>query len=150
MDRSDSITQKILELDEFIKTNPDVREFKRALAVKLALKGWKYEAIAKLLVLSKSFISKWKNLFDLPGIEGLKLGYKGSKTHLTKEQKEEAIEWLQKQEYWDLSELECYLIEKFDVVFRAAASYYNLLKEAKISWQKAQASNPRKSDYFSW
>ncbi len=44
MDRSDSVTEKIQELDEFIKTNPDVREFKRALAVKLALQGWKYEA----------------------------------------------------------------------------------------------------------
>ena len=70
MDRSDSITQKIQELDEFIKTNPDVREFKRSLAVKVALKGWKYEVIATLLVLSKSFISKWKNLFYLPGVEG--------------------------------------------------------------------------------
>ena len=47
MDSPDSITQKIKELDEFIKTNPDVREFKRALAVKLALKGWKYEAIRR-------------------------------------------------------------------------------------------------------
>ncbi|MDJ0714751.1 MAG: helix-turn-helix domain-containing protein [Prochloraceae cyanobacterium] len=116
MNQTDSVAQKIKELDEFITTNPDVREFKRALAVKLALKGWKYEAIAELLVLTKSFISKWKNLFDLQGIEGLKLADKGSKSYLTKEQKEETIEWLQKQEYWDLSELECYLIEKFDVV----------------------------------
>ncbi len=146
MDLSDSVVQKIQELDKFIKTNPDSRELKRALAVKLALQGWKYEAIAKLLVVSKSFISKWKNLFDLQGIEGLKLAYKGSKSYLTKEQKQEVITWLQKQEYWDLSELECYLIEKFDVVFKAHASYYNLLKEAKISWQKAQASNPRKNE----
>ncbi|MDJ0536020.1 MAG: IS630 family transposase [Xenococcaceae cyanobacterium MO_207.B15] len=54
--------------------------------------------------------------------------------------------WLQRQKYWDLSELECYLIEKLDVVFKAHASYYNLLKEAKISWQKAQPSNPRKDE----
>ncbi len=76
MDRSDTVVQKIKELDEFITTNPDSRELKRALAVKLALQGWKYEAIADLLVISKSFISKWKNLFDLQGIEGLKLAYK--------------------------------------------------------------------------
>ena len=146
MDLEHSVEEKIQELDEFIITNPDVREFKRALAVKLALQGWKYQAIAELLVLSKSFVSQWKNLFDLQGIEGLKLGYKGSKSYLTKEQKEKAIKWLQKQEYWDLSELESYLIEKFDVFFKAHASYYNLLKEAKISWQKAQASNPRKNE----
>ncbi|MDJ0536019.1 MAG: hypothetical protein QNJ70_26610 [Xenococcaceae cyanobacterium MO_207.B15] len=47
MDLSDSVVQKIQELDEFIKTNPDSRELKRALAVKLALQGWKYEATAK-------------------------------------------------------------------------------------------------------
>ncbi len=39
--------------------------------------------IAELLVLSKSFISKWKNLFNLQGIEGLKLAYKGAKSYLT-------------------------------------------------------------------
>ncbi len=45
MDLEHSVEEKIKELDEFIKTNPDVRELKRALAVKLALQGWKYEAI---------------------------------------------------------------------------------------------------------
>ncbi|MDJ0588955.1 MAG: helix-turn-helix domain-containing protein [Pleurocapsa sp. MO_226.B13] len=50
MDLEHSVEEKIKELDEFIITNPDVREFKRALAVKLALQGWKYEAIAKVLV----------------------------------------------------------------------------------------------------
>ncbi len=49
---------------------------------------------------------------------------------------------------WDLSELECYLIEHYDVVFKAHASYYNLLKEAKISWQKAQPKNPRQDPDF--
>ncbi len=44
MDLEHSVEEKIKELDEFIITNPDVREFKRALAVKLALQGWKYQA----------------------------------------------------------------------------------------------------------
>ena len=47
MDLEHSVEEKIKELDEFIITNPDVREFKRALAVKLALQGWRYEATAK-------------------------------------------------------------------------------------------------------
>ena len=58
MARSHSLEQKIKELDEFIKTNPDVRELKRVRSVKLALQGWRYEAnCAELLNLSKSFIS---------------------------------------------------------------------------------------------
>ena len=34
------IDSQIQELDEWIKSNPDPRELKRALAVKLALSGW--------------------------------------------------------------------------------------------------------------
>ena len=48
----------IQELDEFIKSNPDSKELKRALAVKLALQGWKYSMIAITLNVSKSFITK--------------------------------------------------------------------------------------------
>ena len=37
------------------------------------------------------------------------------------------------------------MIEKYDVIFQSKTSYYNLLSEAKITWQKAQKSNPRKN-----
>nr|WP_261226100.1 hypothetical protein [Ancylothrix sp. D3o] len=43
-----------------------------------------------------------------------------------------------------MSELECYLIEQYDVVFQSPISYYSLLAEAKISCCKAQKKNPRK------
>lgn len=86
-----------------------------------------------------------EKIFEEKGIEGLKLSYKGAKSYLTEEEKNEVLIWLSRQEYWDLSELECYLIEQFDVAFQSQTSYYNLLKEAKISWQKAQPKNPRKN-----
>ncbi|NES70066.1 MAG: IS630 family transposase, partial [Okeania sp. SIO2D1] len=101
--------------------------------------------ISDTLGVSKSFISKWKSIFETIGKEGLKLSYQGSKSYLTTEEKEETLSWLKEQEYWDLSELECYLIEKYDVVFQSKTSYYNLLSEAKITWQKAQTSNQRKN-----
>lgn len=142
MAEAQKIEQKIQELDEWIKTNPDSRELKRALAVKLTLKGWTYRAIASILNVSNSLISKWKSQFEERGIAGLKLSYKGAKSYLTQSQKQEVFTWLYQQEYWDLSELECYLIDQFDVVFKSSTSYYDLLKEAKISWQKAQPKNP--------
>lgn len=43
-----------------------------------------------------------------------------------------------------MSELECYLIEQYNVVFKSPTSYYSLLAEAKISCCKAQKKNPRK------
>jgi transposase len=145
MDKYQNIEQQIQEIDDWIKSNPDGRELKRAIAVKLSLQGWTYRAIAPILKVSKSFISQWKNQFKEQGIVGLKLAYKGAKSYLTEEQKQNVITWLQQQEFWDLSELECYLIEQYDVVFKSSTSYYNLLKEAKISWQKAQPKNPKQN-----
>lgn len=134
--------QQIQELDEWIKSNRDSRELKRALAVKLALQGWGYRAIAEILNVSKSFISKWVNRFLEGGIEELKLSYQGAKSYLTAQQKQEVIYWIKEQKYWDLSELECYLVEQYDVVFQSPSSYYELLKLAQISWQKAQKKHP--------
>ncbi|MCT7953047.1 IS630 family transposase [Ancylothrix sp. C2] len=134
----------IKELDELIKSNPDSRELKRALAVKLALQGWKYSMIATTLNVSKSFITKWQKKIKSAGIEGIKLSYKGSQSYLSREEKQAVIAWLQKQEHWDLSELECYLIEQYDVVFQSPTSYYRLLAEAKISCCKAQKKNGSK------
>ena len=148
IDKAQQREKAIKELDEWIKSNPDSRELKRAIAVKLTLQGWTYKAISSILNVSNSFISKWKSQFKQRGIQGLKLSYKGAKSYLTLEQKQEVFDWLYQKKYWDLSELECYLIEQFDVVFKSSTSYYDLLKEAKISWQKAQSNNPRKQPEF--
>jgi transposase len=135
---------QIQELDTWIKSNPDPREIKRALAVKLALSGWSCQATSDLLQISNGFISKWKKRYKESGIEGLRLSYNGKRSYLSDEQKQETIVWIQQQEFWDLSELECYLIEQFDVLFQSPASYYALLKEARITWQKAQKKSPKK------
>ncbi|MDY6783033.1 MAG: helix-turn-helix domain-containing protein [Cyanobacteriota bacterium] len=116
--------EKLRELDEWIKSNPDSRKLKRALSVKLARQGARSEAIASLLKVSKSFISKWKKRYSEQGIKSLKLSYEGSKGYLRKSEKEATINWIKAQEYWDLSELECYLIEAYDVVFKSPSSYY--------------------------
>jgi putative transposase len=49
MDKAQKIKKDIEELDKWIKTNPDSRELKRAIAVKLSLQGWTYQAIATIL-----------------------------------------------------------------------------------------------------
>ncbi|HBB34468.1 MAG TPA: hypothetical protein DC064_22430, partial [Cyanobacteria bacterium UBA9273] len=115
---SSEIEKQIQELDDWTKTNIDSRELKRALGVKLALQGWAYRAIAKGLNVSSSFISKWRKRFKEAGIAGLRLSYKGAKSYLTEKQRQEVINWLRAQEYWDLSELESYLIKQYDVVFK--------------------------------
>jgi transposase len=138
--------RQIEGLIKFINSNGDSREMKRALAVKLALQGYVYRAIENILNVSQGYVSKWKKRFITQGIPGLRLGYRGAKTKLTREEKESTIQWLSCQEYWDISELEIYLIEEYDVIFESKESYYKIYRKAKITRQKAEKVNPRKNE----
>src|SRR4028119_481982 len=101
----------IAVLTEFVQSNPDARELKRALAVKLVLAGKPYAEITELLGLHKSSISTWKQRFLAQGLDGIRLAYQGSKSYLTGEQKAAVMAWLKTQAYWNLDELVSYLDE---------------------------------------
>jgi transposase len=105
------------ELNAFIESNPDPRELKRALAVRMTLRGYPHREIMKILQVCSGYISKWKQAFIINGIEGIKLGYQGSKS---------------------------YIAQEFNVTFVAKSSYYDLFHEAGISWKKSQKKNPGK------
>ena len=49
--------EKITILTQFIQSNPDARELKRTVAVKMTLEGEPYAKITKLLEMHKSSIS---------------------------------------------------------------------------------------------
>ena len=40
------------------------------------------------------------------GIDGLRLNYKGKKSYLSAEQREEVLSWLQTKDTWEIGELE--------------------------------------------
>jgi putative transposase len=61
------------ELEAFIETNPDPRELKRALAVKMTLQSYKHREIIKILQVSSGFIGKWKQEYIISGVKALKL-----------------------------------------------------------------------------
>ena len=132
------------ELDRLIESNPDPRELKRAIAVRMTLRGHPHREIMKILQVSSGFISKWKQVFIINGIEGIKLSYQGSKAYLTAIEKEQVLGWLKDKNSWNLNELEYYIAEQFKVTFAAKSSYYDLFHEAGISWKKSQKKNPGK------
>lgn len=136
--------RKVEELIEFIQGNPDPRELKRALAVQMVMQNYKHSTIGKILGVSVGFVNKWKYIFVEQGVRGLRLKYKGSKSYLDSEQKRNILTWLQQKNYWHLSELKEYLSDNFDVIFESNQSYYNLFKQANISWKKTQKKNPKK------
>lgn len=135
--------KQIQLLKDFIKSHPEPRELRRALAVKLALEGYVYRNIQNILEVSVGFISKWKKAFDFGGVLALKSGHKGAKSYLNPREKQEVIEWLIEQKAWDISELEVYLIDQYDIVFQSRKSYYQLLNKARITWQKGEQVNPK-------
>jgi transposase len=135
--------ESIAVLESFIKSNPDARELKRAIAIKMAIQGESSQKIVKLLGVSEYFIRTWKKAFASLGLEGIKLGYRGAKGYLSPEQKQEVTKWLQSQKYWHLEELVNHLEREYGVVYQSKQSYYTLFSDAKISWKKTQKSNPK-------
>lgn len=136
-------TSQLNELIKFIKGKPDSRELKRAIAVKLALQKSSYSQIESILNVSSAFISKWKTRFFSQGREGLYLKYKGAKPLLNSDEKQAIIEWLQQKDYWNLKELYSYILINYDISFKSKQSYYDLFREAGISWKKSQKKNPK-------
>jgi putative transposase len=141
--------QSLKELKDFIDSNPDPRELKRALAVMMWIEGVPCSEIKKILNVSATFISQCKIKFIKDGVKELKLKYQGSKAYLSREQRREIINYLDVQEYLSLQELREYIEDNYnyDVRFPSSQSYYyTLLDEAKISWKKTQKKNPKKND----
>lgn len=131
------------ELEGCIQSNPDPRQMKRAIAVKMFLEGYKHREIQGVLGVSSGFISKWTQAYERLGVEGLKLGYEGSCGYLSREQRQSVSEWLQSKDAWSLVELQSHLEEQYDVVYRSKQSYYELFEAADISWKKTQKRNPK-------
>ena len=143
-DKSSPEVDNIQELEEFLSKSKEVREWKRGQAVKLRMLGCSYQEIRVALGVSTSFIAQILRRYSSQGISGLKLGYMGSKSYLKSEEILEIIDWLQLPERRNISELERQIIEEYDVVFRSRESDYQILRKAKLTWQKANKENPRK------
>lgn len=138
-------SEDLKELEQFIKNNPEPRELKRALAVQMLCQGLKPTKIEKILGVSAAFISKYKGIYALEGVEGLKLKHKGSQGYLSKRARAEVVEWLRSQTQITVSELENHLEDTYGIRFLSKRSYYNLLKEAGLSWKKTQKKNPKRN-----
>lgn len=131
------------DLKEFIHSNPEPRELKRAVAVKMFLQGYKHREIQVVWGVSSGFISKWTHLYEQLGVAGLRLGYSGSVGYLEPGQRQTVIAWLQTKDYWNLAELQGHIQDEYDVVFDSKQSYYTLFEQAGISWKKTQKRNPK-------
>lgn len=131
------------DLIAFLAEKRDSREYRRALAVKLALQGYLYEAISDMLDVTPGFISQVKKAYETTGIAGLTLKYRGTPSYLSNEERQAVIAWLKFQSEWSVEHLQDYLATAYGVVFQSRQSYYQLLADAEITYKQAQRSNPK-------
>ena len=115
------------DLKDFIQSNPDARELKRAVAAQMFLNGYKHREIQESLSVSSGFISKWTALYSQQGVPGLNLKHLGSVGYLSVEQRQAVFAWLQTQEYWNLEELQAHIETEYQVIFDSKQSYYTRL-----------------------
>lgn len=132
-------------LSRFLQETRDTREYTRALAVQMAQQAIDYAVITAALEVSRPFISKWKRIYTQHGVDGLRLGYRGSAGFLTPDQRTQTLAWLRAQSSWSVTALQTYLRDTFGVVYQSAQSYYALLHAAGLRWKKAQPRNPKKT-----
>ena len=138
------MTSPLDELEAFLAEKRDSREYRRALAVKMARKGYLYEVICDVLGISPGYISQWKNAYEEHGIAGLVSKHKGSQSYLTADERDAVCTWIQSQESWSVEQLKTHIETAYGIIFQSRQSYYELLAAARISWKKAQRANPAK------
>lgn len=110
------------DLLDFLAQQRDSREYRRGLAVKLALEGWTYETISSILNCTPGFITQSKQAYEADGVEGLWLKYRGSRPFLTTEQRDAVIMWLKEQNHWSLESLRQHLETSYGVVYASDQS----------------------------
>lgn len=133
-------------LEQFIQSNPDPRELKRALAVQMSQRGHSYREIRDVLQVSVGFVTACCQRYEAAGVEGLKLNYWGTQGYLNAQQKQELFDWLATKDFWTIEEVVDQIEDTYEVVYRSQQSYYALLKQAGFSWQKSQPTHPGKDD----
>jgi putative transposase len=135
----------MLELDDMIDLPANI-EIKRALAVKMLLCELKPKEISFLLNVSEGFVSKWKVIYENEGAKGLRLNYKGGKGFLTKVQRLEILLHLKDEPHYSVEKLRELIQNRYGIVYQSSQSYYDLLKEAGLSWHQTQAINPKRDE----
>ena len=133
-------------LEEMVKESKDVRELKRALGVKMVKVGVRPNQIAEILNVSEQFISKWKGKYEREGVQGLQLGYQGSRSFLSQDEKVQVVSWIENQAQISVEQLREHLEKAYDVIYRSKQSYYDLLQAGGMSYHRSTVANPKRDE----
>jgi putative transposase len=136
----------MVNLEEIIANSKDAKEVKRAVAVKMLEQGFSVKEIEVVLQVSDSFISKWKLIYKQEGPQGLLLRYQAKPSYLDATSREKVVSFLQTKTTFSVEELRDYLESEYQVVYKSKESYYQLLKEGRLSWKRTEKVNPKRNE----
>ena len=131
-----------MTLEELIASQPDPRELKRALVVKMRIEGMKHREIQSILGVYSSYISRWEKSDREQGGEGIRLKHKGSIGYLNESERIAVIDWIQQKTQRTLWEVIDQIESSYGVIYRSLQSYYELLKNAGMSWHQGRKKVP--------
>lgn len=131
-----------MTLEELIASQPDPRELKRALVVKMRIEGMKHREIQAILGVYSSYISRWSKSYREQGVEGIRLKHKGSTGYLNESERIAVINWIQQKTQRTLWELIDHIESSYGVIYSSLQSYYDLLKNAGMSWHQGRKKVP--------
>ena len=121
-------------------------EIKRALVIKMIKEKYLMRDICSTLSVTKSFVEKWRAIYNKEGAKDLKPKYKGSSHFLTEEALKDINEFLTKKESCCLNELTAYIKNKHGITYKSKQSYYDIFTGAGMSWKKTEQINPKKDE----
>ncbi len=133
-------------INDMINSTTDTRELKRAMSVKMLQAGIKPQMIADLLNVSEQYVSKWKGKYQKEGVTGLQLGYQGSPSYLTVEQRAGVVVWIKAQTSITVAAVRDYVEKEHSILYRSKQSYYDLLSEAGLSYHRTIPANPKRDE----
>lgn len=133
-------------LDEIIDTSSDVREVKRALSVKMVRQGMSVTAVSEVLNVSVQYVSKWKVKYETEGNDSLAVGYAGSESYLSEQERAATVAWIKGQMTLSVEQVRDYLEATYGVVYQSKPSYYDLLALGGMSYHKSEKQNPKRDE----
>ena len=80
------------------------------------------------------------------GGAALRLGYRGSESYLTGEQRQALLVWIAARETVSVEALRDYIEERYGVVYRSKQSYYELLEAGGMSYHRSEKDNPKRDE----
>src|SRR5712692_1566137 len=133
-------------LAQMIEETRDARELKRALSVKMVLSGMAAAQVGELLYVTPQYVRKWKGRYETAGAGALRLGYRGSESYLSVEQRREIEDWIGAHEMVTVEEVRDYIEEQYGVVYQSKQSYYELLEAGGMSYHRSEPVNPKRDE----